>query len=598
MERLNDSRFLQDVRNSADLPALVSDYVSLKKAGRNRFKALCPFHAEKTPSFVVDGEKQLFYCFGCGAGGDTIRFAMLQEKVEFHEAVRWLAVRNGIPVPETGGRGWREERVLQEANQAACLFFRRQLAGDHPQGRKARAYLEARHLLPETIDRFQIGYAPDSWDALKNHLLREGFKGQELFQAGLLAKKEETQRTYDRFRGRIIFPIRDLSGNCVGFGGRTLGDGVPKYLNSPESPIFDKSKILYGLEAARSAIRTASTAVLVEGYIDFLTLFQAGMESVIATLGTSFGAGHSRLLRRFADRVVVNFDPDTAGSAATRRSLEVLLEQGFDVRILRLPDGEDPDRFLNREGVDKYRQRLEAAPAYLQDLIVEAAAKHSGEDPGAKLAALREVLPFIAKLESPVSRLSYAGPLAEALGVEEDSVLQELKDALRTRRTDLREEVAEAISRTQEVECRLLGFLLEDSERRSGLLETLRDEDIAAPPARQILKVIRRMDTDGSQVSYESVHRNLDGEEERRLLARLGSSPGPRVTEQDALDCLEAMERQRLSREMNRVQRELEKGGDRLEALLVRKMELGKRIEAMNRQRSRVAGRSTVSPAV
>ncbi|HEU5179262.1 MAG TPA: DNA primase, partial [Candidatus Polarisedimenticolia bacterium] len=390
----SDDEALEKIRASVDIHEIISGYLPLKKVGA-KYRGLCPFHTEKTPSFYVDAGKQLFYCFGCGTGGDAFKFLMLYEKVDFREALRMLSRRYGIPLPERVHHASSERQTLMQVNQAAADFFAGALA-DATAGKGARDYLKERGLSAATVGSFQLGFAPARWDGLKNALTRRGFSETQLLAAGLLAKKEETGRTFDRFRGRLIFPIRALSGGCVGFGGRILGPGEPKYLNSPETLLFHKGEILYGLDRTSDAIRKADRAILVEGYMDFLTLHQAGIENLAATLGTGFTAGHVRLLARATRRVVVNFDPDSAGQAATRRSLDVLLESGFEVRVLRLPGGKDPDRFVREDGPERYRDLAAQAPTYLEYLAREAAQRVDLTGPAGKIQALNEVLPFVA----------------------------------------------------------------------------------------------------------------------------------------------------------------------------------------------------------
>ncbi|MCZ6670475.1 MAG: DNA primase [Acidobacteria bacterium] len=579
MSSPGDSRFVDAVREAADLPGLVADYVALKKAGAGKFKALCPFHAEKTPSFHVDGQKQLFYCFGCGLGGDAFKFLMLQERVDFLEAVKLIARKHGIPVPARGGDTRGEDQVLFDINEAACSFYRDQLHADG--GAEARRYLLHRGMESATLDRFQIGYAPDRWDGIKEHLRRRGFRERDLLRSGLLVKKEATGHTYDRFRNRILFPIRGLSERCIGFGGRILAEGIPKYLNSPESPIFDKSRTLYGLDVARPSIRSASSAILVEGYLDFLTLYQAGIETVVATLGTAFGPGHAKILRRFAEGVVVNFDPDAAGASATRRSLDILLEEGFDVRILRLPKGEDPDAFVRRKGGDAYRGLIEGAPTYLEDLIQEAAGKHQGDGPKGKLLALHEVLPFIAKLESSVVRLSFAGPLAEVLGLDEGSVLEELRVALKGRKSMLRKDITEPFLAANQAECNLVRLLLENRDFRQEVLKELDEVDLKGSPAAGLIATVRKMEQEKEAVTYPGIHQRLAGEEDRNFLARIASSDQPLPSEKEGWGCFLALRQRRISRAMKGIQREIDKGRGEVNDLLKQKMELGKELEKL-----------------
>jgi len=421
------------VRASADLREVVSEYIPLKKSGL-RFRALCPFHTEKTPSFYVDADKQLFYCFGCGAGGDVFKFLMLYEKLEFPEALRLLAARGGIEVPTAGAPANSDRQKVLGVNRKAHAFFREQLKG--PAGAAARAYLETRGLTAGTIERFAIGYALDGWTGMKSHLVRAiGGSARDAealaVLAGLLARKEETGRTYDRFRDRVIFPINDLAGDVVGFGGRILGEGEPKYLNSPETPAFSKGENLYGLPFAREAIRSEGYAVLVEGYMDVIALHQAGVSQAVGALGTGFTAGHVRLLKRYTDRVVVNFDPDAAGRAAARRSLDVLLENGFEVQVVALPAGQDPDLFVRTEGIEAYRERLRAAPPYIEYLTREVASRVDLGTSKGKVEALNEVLPFLARIDNPVRRAGHVEMLASVFRIEDRLVLQALGEAVR-----------------------------------------------------------------------------------------------------------------------------------------------------------------------
>ncbi|HET6278061.1 MAG TPA: DNA primase, partial [Candidatus Polarisedimenticolia bacterium] len=418
------------VRLAADLVEVVSDYIPLKRSGA-RFRAVCPFHTEKTPSFYVDADKQLFYCFGCSTGGDVFKFLMLYEKLEFPEALRLLAGRYGIPLPAPGGPAGSERQAVLAVNRHALRFFREQLrqAG----GERARRYLEGRGLDAGTIDAFRLGYAPDGWTALKDHLGQGGGGDRQGLMAGLLAQKQETGRAYDRFRERVIFPIFNLADEVIGFGGRLLGEGEPKYLNSPETAAFSKGDNLYGILQAREAIRREGYVVLVEGYMDVIALHRAGVAQAVGTLGTGFTSGHVRLLKRFTERVVMNFDPDAAGRSATRRSLEVLLENGFDVRVVSLPPGKDPDLYVKEHGAGKYRERLLGALPYFEYLTREVGQRTDLKGTGGKIAALNEVLPFLARIDNPIRRAGYVELIATVFGIEDRMVLQELKEAVRGR---------------------------------------------------------------------------------------------------------------------------------------------------------------------
>src|SRR5437867_2176876 len=342
MSARGETDFLEKVRAVADIREIISGYLPLKKSG-SRFRGLCPFHQEKTPSFYVDAGKQLFYCFGCGTGGDAFKFLMLYEKVEFPDALRILARRYGVTIPERSGGLTSERQVLLKVNLAAREYFRTILQSE-TEGKRGAEYLVRRNLSKETIEEFGLGFAPDRWDGVKQTLLAAGFAEAQLLSAGVVLKKEDTGRTYDRFRNRLIFPILGLSGECLGFGGRMIGEGEPKYLNSPETPVFRKGDNLYGLSHSGEAVRKAGFAVLVEGYIDFLSLYQAGFRNLVATLGTGFTPGHAKLLGRFTRRIVVNFDPDSS-----RKEAHV----GHRRQVRR---SETPDQLGAGKGVSRLRR--------------------------------------------------------------------------------------------------------------------------------------------------------------------------------------------------------------------------------------------------
>lgn len=431
---------IEEVRARTDIAALVSQYVQLKKSGRNFF-GLCPFHSEKTPSFSVAQDKQIFHCFGCGASGNVFSFLMKMEGVTFPEAVRSLAGRAGIRLPDVEvspaaeQRHRRKERLLDAMKQAAW-YFQETLArtGD---GNRALSYLEKRGLSRETVRRFGLGFAPDSWDSLKVFLRKKGFTYEELLTAGLLTESER-KTVYDRFRNRIIFPIHNQRGEVIAFGGRILGDGSPKYLNSPETPLFDKGKNLYALHLAKEAIRRERQAVVFEGYMDVIAAHQAGIPQAVATLGTSLTELQGRLLHSFAEEVVLIFDADTAGLAATWRGLQVLRSSGSLVKVGRLPAGSDPDDFINSFGGEAFRERVLGAALLLGDWQLQVLAEQHD------LARADDRLRFIDKLTSALQSVESA--------LERDSCLEKaaslLKVPVETVREELRKKMQSAVSRS------------------------------------------------------------------------------------------------------------------------------------------------------
>jgi len=487
------------VRDAADIVRVVSDYVPLRQAG-SRLKGLCPFHQEKTPSFSVDPDRQLFYCFGCRTGGDVFKFLMLYDKVEFPEALETLANRFGVRLPQGKAPNRDPLDRLLEMNEVARAFFAANLA-DGESGRRGRAYLERRGLTAETGARLRLGYAPDSWDALRSHLRAKGYRPDEMLKGGLVAERRGGSGEYDRFRDRLMFPIRDIAGRTLAFGGRTLGGDDPreaKYINSPETPAYTKGDHLYGLDLAKEAIRREGSATIVEGYLDLAAALQAGVDNVVASLGTAFTEAQARLLARYATRVVFSFDGDAAGASATARSVDLLLEKGFEVRVAELPADTDPDDFIRRNGAEAYGQLVRRAPEFVQFLIDREARGRDIDRADAKVAAVNAVLPHLARLSSAVERLTWVGRLADALRIDDDVIVGELRAALKARQTRIRQPVAAASGEIRLAESRLVTLLLRGADERRQCGDNLDWSDLegasVAPIVRAILGSRRRSD--------------------------------------------------------------------------------------------------------
>jgi len=586
--------FVDRVRRAVDIVALVSESVPLKKSGR-KFRGLCPFHPEKTPSFYVDDAKGLFYCFGCQAGGDAFKFVMLRENAEFIEAARILARKLGIPITESKpGRPSERDALLAAHRDAADLYH--EILLKRPEAEGARKYLESRGITQETIARLRIGYAPASWDTLKGALVAKGYPASLLLTGGLLSRRESGGTTYDRFRDRVMFPIANLSGDVVGLGGRILSEGDPKYLNSSESPIYNKRDNLFGLQLTRGGIRDAGEAVVVEGYFDFASLFQAGVGNVVATLGTAFAEEQASLLRRFTDSVVINYDPDSAGSSATRRGIDTLLGQGFKVRVLQLDAGNDPDEFVRKRGVEPYRARLTGAPKFFDYLMERAAAGKDLSDFEAKSAALKEILPVIGLVPDRIERSGYVNLLAERLGIDDEMMLAEVRDALaKTPARSARPTgppghmpAGRSVSslepaRTIEAEWRLVRALLESAALRSELLSRLSPEDLAGSAIEPMVRGVEGLSGAGAEISYARLSEILP-EPSRALLARLAMRPEPVVSREEAMRCVESIKLRRLRRQRERLQKEMERELDsaRLEEMMRRKMELSRQIDSLS----------------
>jgi DNA primase len=573
--------FVDAVRRAGDIARLVSDYVPLKPAG-SRLKGLCPFHQEKTPSFSVDPDLQLFYCFGCHTGGDVFKFVMLYEKIGFAESVEFLARRFGVPLP-TAHRPENDVRTrLMDLNREAEAFFRSKLL-DKSAGRAAREYLARRGVSAETASGLGLGYAPDAWEALRSHLLSKRFKPQDVVGGGLTISRKEGQGEYDRFRHRLIFPIRDVAGRTLAFGGRALGDAEPKYLNSPETPAYVKGDHLYGLDQAKEPIRREGYAIVVEGYLDLAALRQAGFGHSVASLGTAFTVNQARLLSRYTRRVTVCYDGDAAGAAASQRSLDLLLERAFDVRVAELPSGSDPDDFIGKEGAPAFDALLKEAPGWLEYLVRRECATRDLGRTEEKVAAINALLPRIARLESHVERASWAGLLSDALRIEDDLVLQELRSALRGARPAIRQRGLER-EPVKETEARLVALLLRLADGQAGALARLEPEDLAGTRVARIVDAILRHQREGKEVELPEVLESLDAEEDRELLTWIAFREGPEVVAEEVDDCVKAIRRERLVRERRELQRAIERTADpaAVGALLLRKQELGRQIDALS----------------
>ncbi|MEW6183055.1 MAG: DNA primase [Bacillota bacterium] len=419
--------FIEAVLNQTDIVNLIGDHVRLTRKGQ-RYTGLCPFHQERTPSFTVSPEKQFFYCFGCGAGGDALKFLMMRENLTFPEALERLAERAGIKLPETGldpaaERRQREREEAWRVNKLAAGYYEQQLV--EKTGEQARRYLEKRGITKEVAAKFGLGYAPSSHDALLRYLRDRKVSGEEALRYGL-ALRHRTGELLDRFRGRLIFPISDGRGRVVGFGGRVLEDAVlPKYLNSAETPFFNKRELLYALYQARDAIRQSGSAVIVEGYLDAITAHQFGFCNVVASLGTSLTREQARLLLRYTGSVVIAYDNDAAGTAATLRGLDILQESGFRVRVVIIPQGKDPDDFLRAGGRDAWENAVGQAMPLIDFKGMHLAGKGLNTA-AAKMAVLKEMLPNIGLLPTTVEREEGIRTAAQLTGLNWDVVRSEL----------------------------------------------------------------------------------------------------------------------------------------------------------------------------
>ena len=580
--------FAEKVKQQADIVRVVGEYVRLKKTGKD-FSGLCPFHQEKTPSFTVSPIKQIFYCFGCGKGGDVYNFVMDMEKCEFPEAVKVVAEKCGIAVPRQKERSPEERKenqqrsVLVEMHREAQMFFVKQLEGTL-EGKAARAYLEDRGLDKDTITRFGIGYAPSGGDALLRHL-KPKYNEKLLVESGLVSRDQNGGRLFDRFRRRITFPISNESGKIVAFGARALGDDMPKYLNSPETPIYSKSNVLYHMDRAKDALRRQDFAILVEGYMDAIAVARAGISNVVASCGTSLAEPQIKLLGRFTRRVIVNYDPDTAGQAATERSLSLLLEQDFEVRVLALPPiGEkkaDPDLFIRERGKDEYLKLLKEAPPYVDYLIARARQMDLTTGEG-KQRALNFLLPYIQKIPNSILRSEWATRIAQQLRIDEPLLRSALSKAAKERRGEIKTRPELMGRAAKPVERRLIRMLAEAEGFRQELAQQLQNARLYhGLETEKIFAALVIASLSGRPLQATELGAVLE-DRDRRLLFEILFEEANEPTWEEAMSCIEALQHRQAERELADVQRSIEANppGQELRGLLEKKQELMRRLAA------------------
>jgi DNA primase len=580
--------FAERVKQQADIVRLVGEYVRLKKTGKD-FSGLCPFHQEKTPSFTVSPLKQIFYCFGCGKGGDVFSFVMDMEKSAFPEAVRTVAEKCGIAIPRPRERSPEERQenqqraALVEMHREAQAFFTKQISGTL-EGKAARAYLEDRGLDSNTIERFGIGYAPSAGDAL-TRLLKQKYPEKLLGESGLISRGEQGGRLFDRFRRRITFPIANESGKIVAFGARALGDEMPKYMNSPETPIYSKSNVLYHLDRAKDELRRSDFAVLVEGYLDAIAVARAGISNVVASCGTSLAVPQIKLLGRFTKRVIINYDPDNAGQLAAERSVSLLLEQDFEVRVLALPavgdKKADPDLFIREKGVEEYTRLLKEAPPYVDYLIARARKMDLTTGEGKK-RAVNFLLPYIQKIPNTILRSEWATRVAQQLRVDEPVMRAALSKAASERHSELKIQPELVGHSAKPVERRLIRMLAEAQGFRRELAQRLQAAQLHHGLETEKVfaaLVVRGLADDPIEVT--EVAAQLE-ERDRRMLFEILFEEASEPTWEEAVSCIEALEHRQAERELADVQRSIEANPpmSEMRGLLEKKQDLMRRLAA------------------
>lgn len=493
---------INQIKDRIDIAEIVGQHVSLTRAGQN-LKGLCPFHQEKSPSFTVSPSRQIFHCFGCGAGGNVFTFLTRITGASFPETVRELGRKVGIEVQEAAaqpGPHTAQTARLEQLNHAAAAWFQQNLR-DERGGVEAREYLAGRGIEQATIERFGIGVAPAEWDALIRSLSKHGFTQAELVSAGLIIARENGSGFYDRFRARVMFTITDLRKRVVGFGGRVLGDGTPKYLNSPDSPLFKKGQTLFALDVAREAVARTKTVIVVEGYFDAIALHQAGLTQTVATLGTALTPEHIQVLRRFASKVVLLFDPDAAGVRAALRGLDLFVNSGLGVKVVMLPAGEDPDTYVRKEGPESFARLEEQAPSLLDFALEHSLQSAEASTIEGRIRSVDEVLRILQKSEHPIEREERIRLVAERLGINQQRLIERYpalveKDRLRPAIRKVEPVAAPAYKGVPEE--RDLAYLLLQGHLTPADVRRLRPEAFSVPACRLLVeKALANLEQDG-----------------------------------------------------------------------------------------------------
>jgi DNA primase len=493
---------INQIRDRTDITVIVGQHVSLTGAGQN-LKGLCPFHQEKSPSFTVSPSRQIFHCFGCGAGGNVFTFLTRITGASFPEIVRDLGRKVGIEVQETiasSGPQAAQAGRIEQVNRAAATWFQQNLQ-DERVGAVAREYLTSRGIQQATVEQFGIGVAPAEWDGLSASLSKQGFTPSDLAAAGLSIARESGSGCYDRFRARVMFTITDLRKRVVGFGGRVLGEGTPKYLNSPDTPLFKKGQTLFALDIAREAVIRTKTVIVVEGYFDAIVLHQVGLTHTVATLGTALTPDHIQVLRRFASKVVLLFDPDAAGVRAALRGLDLFVNSGLGVKVVTLPEGEDPDTYVRKEGAESFARMEEQAPSLLDFALEHSMKTAEASTIEGRIRSVDEVLRILQKSEHPIEREERIRVVAERLGINQQRLIERYPVLLQQdgrRLAGRTPETQPTQSCKGAPEERDLVYLLLHGQLTPADLRRLRPDGFSIPACRMVVeKALAHLEQDG-----------------------------------------------------------------------------------------------------
>jgi DNA primase len=526
---------VDQIRQTASIVEIASQYTTLKRRG-NKHVGLCPFHSEKDPSFTVDNEKQLFHCFGCGAGGDIFTLVMERENLSFPEALKYLAEKYNIPLPkkrEFSPQLQKLEEKLFKINESTLAFFKKNLLATK-EGEKALDYLQKRGISEETIQKLKIGYALNSWDFLVSFFKEKKVPPKLLEQAGLVLYNQKKDSYYDRFRGRIIFPIFSLTGKTVAFGGRTIFNAEPKYLNSPDTPVYSKGKILYGLNFSKESVRETGEVIIVEGYTDFTSVYQAGITNVAASLGTSLTSQQVSLPLRFAPRMIVSYDGDAAGKKAACRAISLCFEKGVQVKVLTLPPGTDPDNLIKKSGSAEFKNLIQKSTPGLKFLIDSLLEEWRKDIPEEKTRIVRKAVEEIVKMPDPIVRSEYLKQASEYLSVDEE-------DLRRIIQRKSSEEKSEEEETFLPAEKRLLQILLEDKLIAPYVLGEMKEEYFQDLKSQPIFAALLEYFKSGKEPDFNALRQKINPSLSSSLSRALMLEKEQAATVEEAFECLNAL---------------------------------------------------------
>lgn len=560
---------LEEVLGRSDIVELISNCIPLKRAGRN-FKALCPFHQEKTPSFMVSPERQIFHCFGCQAGGNAISFLMRYEHLEFREAVEYLAKKVGLSLPRTENAE-RENtiQVFYKINELASNFYQNLLYS--PAGAGARRYLAKRQVNDQTQRLFQLGLATEKWDALMNFLRGKNYPIALLEKSGLVIPKGHGGY-YDRFRNRIIFPIIDAKSRTIGFGARMLvleptenNEGVAKYINSPQTPIYEKGRHFYGFNLAKDAIIKKDAVVIVEGYFDMMLPYQEGLDNIVASLGTALTSEQAKLIKRYTNNVIMVYDGDDAGQLATLRSLDIFLEEDIEVKVVGLPKGHDPDSYVRKYGIKAFSQLIDSSQRLFDYKLNILKARYNLKEVEGKNRIAQELLAIISKFKNPVLRTGYVKRLAEELNIPEDALLQELKKVKNYRYSSAFAQTQKKIQPINPTEGLLIKLMLEEKEMVNRIMQILTPADFRDERTAKIVTIMFDLVAQGKKIFTHSLLNYFKEENLAEIVCGLTVLPDmPKENKEQAInDCIRRIKQEKIKATRDDLHREIKLAQDR-----------------------------------